>query len=218
MDYRVFVQARMSSRRFPGKMLAPLAGRPMVDWVLERIAQSVGRERLVLATSVDPTDLPLALYAQHMGYQVFRGGLDNVFARFQDCADRHPADWIVRISGDSPLLDAGLIAMLLAYCQSGLDLVSNVAERTFPSGQSVEIINAETLKSIDAGSLGPQEIEHVTQVFYRNPERYRIRNVAATDPHWRTASFVVDTLDDLIRLEPIARDGRLPIFSGAAAG
>ena len=208
----------MSSRRFPGKMLAPLAGRPMVDWVLERIAHSVGRERLVLATSADPTDLPLALYAQHKGYQVFRGDLDNVFVRFQDCVDRHPADWIVRVSGDSPLLDTGLIGMLFACCQPGLDLVTNVAERTFPPGQSVEIINAATLKSIDAASLGPEEIEHVTQVFYRNPERYRIRNITATNPQWRTASFVVDTLDDLIRLEAIAREGRLPIFSGASAG
>jgi len=217
MEYRVFLQARMSSRRFPGKMLAPLAGRPMIAWLLERLGAAVGRERLVLATSEDATDLPLAHFAERYGYQVFRGGLDNVFERFQACARVHPAPWVVRICGDSPMLDPGLIPMLLAHCHAGIDLVTNVATRTFPPGQSVEILSAETLQSVNAQELNAEECEHPTQVFYRNPARYSIRNIAATNPEWPRLSFVVDTLEDLRRLEPAMRTGAFPSFSAAVA-
>ena len=217
MEYRVFVQARMSSRRFPGKMLAPLAGRPMIQWVLERLAAVVGPERLVLATSFDGTDLPLALFVERLGFSVFRGQLDNVFARFQDCAKANPAPWIVRICGDSPMLDPGLIQMLLARREEGFDLITNVAARTYPPGQSVEILSAASLASIDADALGAEEREHPTQVFYRDASRYMIRNVAGSDPDWPNQSYVVDTLDDLRRLDPLVRSGSFPSFSNCVA-
>lgn len=203
----------MSSGRFPGKMLAPFAGRPLAEVVLARLASSVGRERLVLATSTAASDAPLATYAESIGYQVFRGDLENVFARFQACARAYPADWIVRICGDSPLLDAGLIHLLLADCGGDVDLVTNVATRTFPPGQSVEILNADMLAKIDAHGLEDDEKEHVTKVFYRHPQRYRIRNVAGSDPQWPGQSYVVDSIEDLRRLEPLMVAGKVPTFA-----
>ena len=216
MDYRVFVQARMSSRRFPGKMLAPFAGRPLVEIVLGRIASVVGHDRIVLATSNDPTDAPLAVYSESLGFQVFRGDLANVFARFQACALAFPADWIVRICGDSPLIDAKLVPMLLAHCAADIDLVTNVAVRSYPPGQSVEILNARTLARIDASRLAEDEQEHPTQVFYRNPLKFKVRNITGSDPKWPGLSFVVDTLDDLRRLEPLAWSGEFPAFASGA--
>lgn len=217
MDYRVIVQARMSSNRFPGKMLAPFAGRPLVEAVLDRLASVVGRDRVVLATSADPTDAPLAGYAQALGYHVFRGDLANVFARFQACARSFPAEWIVRICGDSPMLDARLIPMLLERCAADVDVVTNVAVRSYPPGQSVEILNVRTLLGIDAACLPHDEQEHPTQVFYRNPQKFRVRNVAGSDPQWPSLSFVVDTLDDLRRLEVLAKSGGYPAFAPGPA-
>ncbi len=206
----------MSSGRFPGKMLAPFAGRPMVAAVLGRLATVVGSDRIVLATSTDATDTPLALYAEALGYHVFRGDLANVFARFQACTRKFPAEWIVRICGDSPMIDAKLIPMLLEYCADDIDLVTNVAVRSFPPGQSVEILNARTLVGIDASLLAGDEQEHPTQVFYRNPLMYKVRNIAGSDPQWPGLSFVVDTLDDLRRLEPMAWAGKYPAFASGA--
>ncbi len=203
----------MSSGRFPGKMLAPFAGRPMVEVVLGRVAAVVGRDRIVLATSTDASDAPLSIYVGSLGYSVFRGELANVFARFQACARQFPADWIVRICGDSPMLDANLIPMLLQYRSADIDLVSNVAVRSYPPGQSVEIINHRALASLDAHGLSSHEQEHPTQVFYRNPQRFRVRNVTGSDPDWPAQSFVVDTLDDLRRLEALAREGAYPAFA-----
>lgn len=202
----------MSSRRFPGKMLAPFAGRPLIDWLLGRLAGEFGRERLVLATSLDPTDAPLAVHAQAGGYTVFRGVLDDVLARFQACARAHPASWIVRICGDSPLLDPGLVTALLGRRAEGLDLVTNVAHRSFPPGQSVEVMRSETLQAIDSAVLDPSAREHLTQVFYRTPGRFRVLNVEGADPSWPNLSYVVDTLEDLRRLEPLAESGAFPVF------
>ena len=213
LKFEVFVQARMSSSRFPGKMLAPLAGRPVIDWLLERLGAVVGRERLVLATSDTRSDDPLAHHAGNMGYQVFRGSLDNVFLRFQQCLRTHPAEWVVRICGDSPLLDPGLIGVLLSHCRSDIDLVTNVAVRSYPPGQSVEVLNAASLLSIDALSLSGEEQEHPTQVFYRNPERFRIHNCVGADPEWPRLSYVVDTIEDLRRLYILAGAGKFPSFS-----
>lgn len=215
MDFRVFIQARMSSRRFPGKVLAPMAGRPMIAWLLERMADSLGHDRVVLATSVDATDDPLALYADREGYLTHRGELLDVFGRFKTCAHAYPAEWVVRVSGDSPLLDPELVTMLLKRCDTSADVVTNVAERSFPRGQSVEVIRRTTLDAVPAGALDAFEREHVTPVFYRHPERYAIRNVVSGCSAWSEQSFVVDTLEDLRRLEPSVAERAFPVFANA---
>lgn len=215
MFYRVFVQARMSSSRFPGKMLSSVADRPLIDWVLERASLATASERVILATSTDPSDDPLADHVVGLGYQVFRGDLDNVAARFQACLREYPADWIVRICGDSPLLDPCLISSLSRYCLPELDLVTNVQERTFPAGQSVEFINTRTYAEIDTDALSLDEREHLTRVFYRNSGRYRIRNIEGTAPVWRRQSYVVDTRGDLDAVEPLLRAGQFPRFTEA---
>lgn len=217
MFYRIFVQARMSSGRFPGKMLHSVANRPLIDWVLDRVTLAAGLECVVLATSTEPSDDVLAEHVSNRGYRVFRGALDSVAGRFQACLREYPAEWMVRICGDSPLLDPGLITGLASHCRPEWDLVTNVEQRTFPPGQSVEFINARAFAAIDTMSLSDQEREHLTQVYYMNPGRYRILNVAATDPSWRGQSYVVDTEDDLAAIEPLLRSGEFPVFSGADA-
>ena len=114
------------------------------------------------------------------------------------------------------MIDAKLIPMLLEHCAADIDLVTNVAVRSYPPGQSVEILNARTLVGIDASRLADDEKEHPTQVFYRNPQTYRVRNITGSDPQWPGLSFVVDTLDDLRRLESLAWSGEYPAFASGA--
>jgi len=209
MLFRVFIQARMSSRRFPGKVLAPLAGRPLIAWVVGRVAEAVPKDRILVVTSTDASDDPLAAYVPGLGVKVFRGDLDNVVQRFQDGLKQYPADWIVRICADSPVLDPDLIGLLARSAQDGIDLVTNVQVRSFPKGQSVEFINARTFAALQSDALSAEEKEHLTQVFYRNPQRFGIINIAAGDAALAGQSHVVDTLDDLRALEEMVR-GPLP--------
>jgi len=214
---RIFVQARMSSQRFPGKVLAPLAGRPMIDHVLERCGQAFGSEQVVLATSVEPTDDALVAHAHNLGANVFRGDLENVFARFQQCLATYPCEWFVRISADSPLIDPRLITRIAERREPELDLVTNVQPRTFPAGQSVEVVNARRFATMDAAALSAEEREHVTLVFYRHADRYRVRNVASRDPLLAGQRLTVDTRQDLIAVEALLASGRVPAFSEAVA-
>ena len=214
---RIFVQARMSSRRFPGKVLATLAGRPMIDHVLERCGRAFGRDRVVLATSRDASDDALAAHAQRQAASVFRGDLENVFGRFQQCLAAHPCEWFVRISADSPLIDPRLIACVAERRRPDLDLVTNVQPRTFPAGQSVEVVNCGSFAALDAAALTAEEREHVTLVFYRHPERFRVRNVASRDPGLASQHLAVDTHEELRMVEAMLVSGQVPAFAEAVA-
>src|SRR5258708_37471721 len=126
--------------RFRGKVLAPLAGRPVIAHVVERVAQVLPTSTISVLTSTDPADDPLALYASALGVGVYRGPRDDVLTRFIGCLDDHPCEWLLRISADSPMLDPALLNPVLEVPRIGVDLVTNVFPRTYPRGQSAELV------------------------------------------------------------------------------
>src|SRR5260370_20368833 len=200
MTHRIFIQARMSSARFPGKMLAPFRGHPLIAQVLERFREFDLHSRVVVLTSVDPTDDPLADFvANRCALPVFRGELDNVVARFQSALAEFPCEWFVRISGDSPLIDASLVQAMIQLSGRGHDVVSNVVRRTFPPGQSVECVRSDVFRSLNSNDLTPDQREHVTKVFYDRPGDWRLCSVICEDPEWAGVRMVVDHLADLLR-------------------
>lgn len=205
---RAFIQARMSSRRFPGKVLAPLAGQPIIWRVLEQVQHVFSRDRIVVLTSTESSDDPLACYVRSLDVAVYRGELDNVAARFQGGLATYPCSWFVRLCADSPLLSSSVLQAVTQHQKRrDLDLVTNVYPRTFPKGQSVEMVNAETFVAVDTQRLSDDEREHVTLTFYRQPQRFRILNVPSLDPRQADRSFVVDTMDDLRRLDELWQVG-----------
>lgn len=205
----------MSSGRFPGKMLAPFRGRPLIAQVLERFRSSDLHSRTVVLTSFDETDDPLADFvANRCEVPVFRGDLNNVAGRFQSALNEYPCDWFVRVSGDSPCLDASLVRKMINFCDAKYDVVSNVVRRTFPAGQSVECVRSEVFRGLDADKLTLSQREHVTRVFYDRSAEWRLRSVVCENPEWASVRMVVDHLDDLRSLE--ASPEYLPSFGNLA--
>lgn len=205
-DVRVFVQARMASARFPGKALAPLAGKPVIEHVLERVAKAVNLDQIVLCTTGDPSDAPLVWFAERFFawrmpryLKVYRGPAENVVSRFQEALRVYPCERFFRVCGDSPLLDPGLFERFLAVGDEP-DLVTNVFPRTFPRGQSLELVRSDTFAALDAASLTPEQREHPTKVYYENPSQYSIVNVMSGLPPLN-ANVAVDTIEDLRRIE-----------------
>jgi spore coat polysaccharide biosynthesis protein SpsF len=199
---RVFIQARMSSARFPGKVLAPLNGRPVIAHVISQIAQEIPVDKITVATSLEESDDPLVYYVQELGVSVYRGALESVFERFKSCLEANPCTWFFRICADSPFFCSRVLRDMLAYAdRSDIDLVTNVQVRTFPKGHSAEMINAATFAAIDPNQLSAEEKEHLTKIYYNNPTRFSIINIESSDPEASQKSFVVDTLEDLRRLE-----------------
>ena len=204
------VQARMGSERLPGKVLMPLAGRPTLEWLLERLGHAHTLDVVVLATSVAREDDPVAAFAEVHGVACHRGSLDDVAGRVIGAAHAHGLDVVVRVNGDSPLLDQRLIdrgVELLA--ESGADVVSNVRPRTFPPGQSVEVVRTEALERAHARDSSDEDREHVTGPLYNGD--FKVVRFEADPP--RTApAFTLDTPTDLTRIEKILYEMDRPAF------
>ncbi|MFT3694658.1 MAG: NTP transferase domain-containing protein [Kofleriaceae bacterium] len=198
-EIHVFIQARMSSRRFPGKVLAPFRGRPIIWHVLDRVKQALPDLPRLVVTSTDPSDDPLAAYLTDIGEACFRGPLDDVLDRFLLAADQHSAAYMLRICADSPLLDDRVLKAVVGAHDPALDLVTTTQPRTFPKGHNAELIRTSSLAALI--DLDAQDREHVTRAFHREPARYRIKNVESGDPSLAQLELAVDTIEDLHRLE-----------------
>ncbi|OYU71783.1 MAG: hypothetical protein CFE45_42280 [Burkholderiales bacterium PBB5] len=109
------VQARMGSTRFPGKMLAPLGGRPLLEWVLRRVQSARLVDAVVLATTDLQRDKPLVDLARNLGVATFTGSESDVLGRFAAASAQHRADVVVRVCADNPFVDGAEIDRLLAF-------------------------------------------------------------------------------------------------------
>lgn len=172
------LQARMSSTRLPGKVLRPILGRPMLWHQLERIRQARRLDEVVLATSTDPSDDPLAALAQQLGVRCFRGALADVLDRFYCAAASVDAEHVVRLTADCPLTDPVLLDQVVAaHCAAGSDYCSNVHPRTYPDGLDVEVMRTSALRQAWQEAQLPSEREHVTPFLYHHPERFCLHSV-----------------------------------------
>jgi spore coat polysaccharide biosynthesis protein SpsF len=170
------LQARMSSTRLPGKVLMPLAGRPMILRQIERVERARRIDRLVVATSDEGADDELAAVVAEAGVGVHRGSLDDVLARFVGALDAFgPADHVVRLTADCPLADPTVIDTVIERVVAvGADYGSNTPpHRTYPKGMDVEVMTAPALRLAAARAASPEEREHVTWGLHRRPDLYR---------------------------------------------
>jgi spore coat polysaccharide biosynthesis protein SpsF len=188
----------MSSSRLPGKVLAPVAGAPMILRQIERVRRARRIDRLVVATSDQPSDDPLAETLRAADVEVFRGPLDDVLARFLGALAAFPAEHVVRLTADCPLADPGLIdATIARHLETGADYTANrVAAAGYPKGQDVEVITAQALRRAGAEAASPEEREHVTWGVWNHPERWRIARIAPPVDEGEVR-WTVDRPDDL---------------------
>jgi spore coat polysaccharide biosynthesis protein SpsF len=193
------LQARMSSTRLPGKVLADLAGAPMILRQIQRLKRAKRLKRIMVATSDQTSDDPLAVCLVATGIPVYRGSLDDVLARFIGAIDSHgPVRTVVRLTADCPLADPEVIDETIAlHKQSGADYTSNTpARRSYPKGLDVEVFETVALKIAASETIDPYDHEHVTPFLYRHPERFRIAGLEQAvdegDVRW-----TVDRPDDL---------------------
>jgi spore coat polysaccharide biosynthesis protein SpsF (cytidylyltransferase family) len=157
------IQARMSSSRFPGKVLAPLGGLPMIVFMARRVQKAAQLDQVVVATSDHASDHPLAALLAEHGLTCLRGPLDDVLARFRIAAEQTQADHIVRLTGDCPLMDADLIDRGLRELARGeCDYVANVLPPSYPDGLDVECFTRMALETAWREAHLPSEREHVT--------------------------------------------------------
>jgi spore coat polysaccharide biosynthesis protein SpsF len=197
------IQARMSSNRFPGKVLQDLGGVPMIVFMVRRARLARSLDEVVVATSVDSSDDPLGAVLEEHGIPAFRGDLHDVLGRYKQAADHFNASEVVRLTGDCPLVDPTIVdAVTHARAETRSDYSSNVDPPTFPDGFDVECFSIETLNRAVAAATATPEREHVT--LWMRSERSSVRRTnvrtVADLSHLR---LTVDYPDDLAAVRRI---------------
>lgn len=193
------VQARLGSTRLPGKALLEIAGRPMVAHVVARAAAAPGVDQVVLATTVNSEDDALVDFARSAGLRCVRGSAEDVLDRFRSVLLEDPADVVVRVTADCPLLDpqvSGLVVKEYLRQVGEVDYMSNVRPPTYPDGLDTEVFSRGALEQAWREARLPSEREHVTAYIWGHPDRFRLGNVAHAED-LSSLRFTVDTEGDL---------------------
>ena len=198
-----FIQARMSSSRFPGKVIAPLQGMPMIAFMARRAARASLLDDVVVVTSTDSSDDALVETTKAHGLRVFRGDLHDVLRRYVDAATAFGATEVIRLTGDCPLIDPSVIdSVIRARRKADADYSSNIDPPTFPDGLDVECCTIDTLHRANSLAKTQPEREHVTLWMRSEAARLRRTNVRtlADFSHLRLTVDYPDDLDAVAHL------------------
>lgn len=199
------IQARMTSTRLPGKVLADLCGAPLLERMIERVRQAQRIDGIVVATTTKATDDPVATLAARLKVGSFRGDEADVLGRTVGAAALAGADTVVRLTADCPLHDPVLIDNAVAgYLSGGWQYYGNAVERTYPDGLDVEVFSRAVLDQADREAEHPYLREHVTP--WLNGSRPDIgcgnirRGAMRFEAEFAHIRWTVDTAADLDRV------------------
>lgn len=206
MKVVAIVQARMGSSRLPGKVLRDLGGKPLLAQLLGRLRRARTLSEIVVATTDDPSDEPIAQLCTSLGVPCVRGSQLDVLARYWSAARAFDAEMVVRITSDCPLVDPVLTDQVVTALQERptYDYASNVLVRTYPRGLDVEVFWRDTLERMYRAASSRNAREHVT-TFLREERPTLFQSYSVTDPCGNNAQhrWTVDTPEDLTLIKAI---------------
>lgn len=198
MNVVAIIQARMGSTRLPGKSLAPIAGRPLLGHVVDRVRACATVSRVIVATTDAAADEAILDFARREEVAAFAGSEHDVLDRFYQAARGCSADVVVRITADDPLKDPAVIDAVTARLleSPGVDYASNTLQPSFPEGLDVEAFTFPVLEKAWHEAAISSEREHVTPYIWKDPHRFRLVNVAHSED-LSAMRWTVDFPEDL---------------------
>ena len=199
------IEARMTSTRLPGKVLLTALGEPMLAHLVRRLKASPSIDAIVIATTINSADQPIADFAHAAGISCFRGSENNVMARVLEAAESASADVIVEITGDCPIIDPDIVEQTIRmFVQNSFDYISNSVIRSYPDGMDVQVFSFDALRTAVQRTKNPLDLEHVSRYIYQHPNEYRIGHlVAPPSLHWPELGLTLDEEDDYRLLKQI---------------
>jgi spore coat polysaccharide biosynthesis protein SpsF len=178
------IQARRRSSRLPNKVLLPIAGRPLLARMLDRVRRARLVGTIVVATSTNPEDVEIQALCQQEDILCMRLHPTDLLDRHFRAARVLQADHVVKIPSDCPLIDPTVIDRVLTFYlrrEGWFDYVSNLHPASYPDGNDVEVMSFAALKTAWKEASSPMQREHTTPFLWDNPDRFRVGNV-----HWET--------------------------------
>jgi glutamate-1-semialdehyde 2,1-aminomutase len=201
MKVMALIQARMGSTRLPGKVMKPMAGIPMIELLLTRLATSKEISKIIVVTSLGELNTPLVQHVKALGYACEQGSENDVLDRYFQSAKENHADVVVRITGDCPLVDPALVDMAVSrYLAEDLDYLCNNYPPTYPDGLDIEIFSFKALKKAWEEATDPFEREHVTP-YLRKPGKFK----TATIMNDKDLSALRWTVDEWVDFQVVER-------------
>lgn len=172
------IQARLSSKRLPGKVLKYIDHNTTVlGSVINRVASATSVDQVIVATSEEPQDWEIVKFCEKNNVSLYRGSQDNVLARFFQCAIKFNATDIIRITSDNPLIDSAVIDEVFErYSLANADYAANNLLKSYPHGMDVEVISAAALKMAYQNANLKTDLEHVTQYIRHRPSIFQLVN------------------------------------------
>jgi spore coat polysaccharide biosynthesis protein SpsF len=164
----------------PGKVLLPIAGKPLLEHVIDRLNRSEAIDRIVVATTVKEQDRSIMSMAQKCNVDSFSGSEEDVLDRFYQAAKEYGAETVVRVTSDNPFVDPEVVDKVVNYYllnRDCVDYASNTMEPTYPEGLDVEVFSFDALEKAWQEAKRPSEREHVTPYIWSHPELFRLANV-----------------------------------------
>jgi spore coat polysaccharide biosynthesis protein SpsF len=203
------IQARMASSRLPGKVLKQLGHRPVLDWMMARAKRAKRIDEVVVATTTDPSDDPVAAFCEEHSYPYTRGEMHDVLDRYYQAAKHFQADVVVRLTADCPFIDPEMLdANITTFLKADppLDFAANrlPLERTVPIGLDTEMCTFAALERVWREAQEPHHREHVMPYFYENPEEFNTLHILH-EPDYGHLRWTVDTPEDLALLQEIVK-------------
>lgn len=175
------IECRMTSSRLPGKVLMDaIAGKSMLEIMVERIKKSAAIQEIILATTANKIDDSIEALAKKMNAGCFRGSEEDVLSRVLGAAKKFKADIIVELTGDCPIIDPEIISQVIdCYLYNDCDYANTGNPITYPEGMDTQVYSTKLLERADAEGKTPEDREHVSWYIVRNPAKFRLLTVVA---------------------------------------
>jgi len=210
----LIVQARLSSSRFPGKVLEKItSSENVLSYLLKRLSRCKRVDKIIVATTTSSKDDLLEKYLTQNNYLVYRGSEVNCLERYYEAAKQHKADVVIRITADCPLVIPEVVDEMVAYYlinYKSIDYLSNRQYTNFPEGVDVEVFGSKNLKKAIKSKLRKEECEHINYYFLNRSAKYRIRYYNHTlGGDYSRFKLSIDTPEDLDKIRQLLKKNRL---------
>lgn len=193
------IEARMTSKRLPGKVLKKVEDKPMLKYLIERLDLVKSLDDIVIATTNNETDNVIEDFAKQESVKIFRGSENNVLERVLFAARNNHAQTIVKITGDCPIIDPNIVEYCIRmYKENNVDFLSNGHIRSYPDGMDVAVFEISSLEKSYNLTSDKLDLEHVTLHMRKNPSLFApLYLLAPPELHWPELGLTLDEPDDL---------------------